>query len=237
MAEPRTRWQPEQVVGRLQALADPVSLAGMARYGLGTDNAYGVRMPDLRALAKEIGRDHDLAERLWTMGVRETRLIATLIADPKRVDEDLMERWVADFADWEVCDQCCMNLFEHTPFAYAKAFEWSAREAEYVKRAGFVLMARLAVKEKRAPTDYVLPFLDAIRREACDDRNMVKKGVSWALRHVGERDLAAHALAVETAQALRAMDCRAARWVASDALTGLRSEAALSRLAKRAASK
>ena len=235
MAEPPTRWRPEQVTEWLQALARPEDLAGMARFGIGVKGAYGVKVPAMRALAKEIGRDHELAELLWRHGVRETMVVATLVADPQRVDESLMERWVVDFADWEVCDQCCVNLFGRTPLACAKALEWSAREAEFVKRAGFVLMARLAATEKGAAPEYLAPFHAAIRHEACDDRNYVKKAVSWALRHIGKRDLASNAAAVETAQALRAMDCRAARWIAADALAELTGDAVRARLTTKAA--
>jgi 3-methyladenine DNA glycosylase AlkD len=232
--EAKVRWQPEQVLERLRALADPESLAGMARYGLGVKNAYGVRLPLLRALAKEIGRDHALAERLWATHVREPMVLATLLADPKRTDEALMDRWVLDITDWEVCDQCCMNLFERVPQAYTQALAWGARGEEFVKRAGFVLMARLAAGQKKQPTAYVLPFVAAIEREACDERNMVKKAISWALRDVGKRDLESYALAVQTAGALRAMDCRAARWVAADVLADITRETVLARLHKTA---
>lgn len=220
----------EEIIVRLEAMADPEAVAGMARYGIRAAQTYGVPVPELRKLGREIGCDHELAQRLWAQGSREARLLAGLTADPRRVTEELLESWAAAFDNWEICDGTCMNLVERLPFAYRKAVEWSNREGEYVKRAGFVLMARLAVSDKKAADVAFEPFFALIRREATDPRDMVKKGVNWALRQIGKRSLALHAPAVALAEELAVMDDRNARWVGRDALRELQSEAVRRRL-------
>lgn len=224
------------IVSRLEGMADGKSAAGMSRVGIDPDRALGVKIPDLRKLGKEIGTDHDLAQALWEQGLRETMIMASLVADPKQTTEKLMESWALDFYDWEVCDQTCMNLFEKPPLTehtYSLARRWSEREEEFVKRAGFVLMARLAVSDKKAPDDAFHPFFADIVREADDERNMVKKGINWALRQIGKRNLTLRERAVETANALRERDSSAARWIATDALRELNSKAGIDRLTER----
>ncbi len=220
-----------EVIDHLKVLSTPDGEAGAARFGVTPQTpVYGISMPDLRKLAKRIGRDHALAERLWASRIHEGRLLATLIADPHQVTESQMERWVNDFDAWDICDQCCGNLFDKTPWAYQKAIEWSARQETYVKRAGFALMAYLAIDDKKAPNSQFTPFLPIIQREASDSRNFVKKAVNWALRQIGKRNRALNRLAVETAQAIRQSDSSTARWVASDALRELTGEAVQRRL-------
>ena len=220
----------EQVLEQLQSLADPQAVAGMARFGITPAQTYGASLPQLRSLARRIGRDHDLALHLWEADVRETRILATIVADPKLVTEDLMEQWAKDFDYWEICDQCCMNLFERIELAYAKALEWSARNEEFVKRAGFVLMARLAVSDKKAADSRFEAFFPPILREAGDERNYVKKAVNWALRQIGKRNLALCSQAIAVAEQMRSMDSPSARWIATDALRELTSEAVQARL-------
>ncbi len=188
--------------------------------------------PNLRKIAKEIGTDHDLAQQLWLAGVRETRILASMIASPAMTTEEQMEGWVKEFGYWEICDQCCMNLFEKTGFAYQKAVEWSSRDEVFTKRAGFVLMARLAVSDKKATDKQFEAFLPLITRESTDNRNDVKKGVNWALRQIGKRDLALNKKAIETAKGIQKMDSRAAKWISSDALRELTGEAIQKRLRK-----
>ena len=219
------------VIQRIESLADPAAVAGMARYGIAVKHAYGVSIPNLRALAKEIGRDHELARQLWAKESRETRILASMIDDWRQVDEGQLEGWVSDFADWEVCDQCCMNLIEKTPYAWEKAVAWSAREEEYVKRAGFVMMARLAVGDKKAKDEQFLPFLPIIAREAADRRNFVKKAVNWALRQIGKRNRVLNAQAIAAARGIQQTASPVAKWVAADALRELTSEAVQKRLA------
>ena len=223
----------DEILGRLEALADPEAAEGMARYGIRATRVYGVSIPELRRMAREIGRSHDLARQLWMRDSRETRVLASMIDDPSRVTEGQLDRWARDFDSWEVCDQCCMNLVEKTPFAYQKCIEWSSEEEEFVKRAGFVLMARLAVSDKKAGDDQFERYLPVIKREAGDGRNMVKKAVNWALRQIGKRNLALNAKVLETAREIGQMDSRGARWIAADAIRELTSQAVQDRLAAR----
>ena len=159
---------------RLESLADPDAVAGMARFGINTRNAYGIALPTLRKIAKEIGKDHGMAQQLWASGVHDARLLACFVDDPKQVTEEQMETWVGDFDSWDICDGCCGHLFDRTEFANRKAMEWSRRPEEFVKRAGFVLMAALAVHDKRAEDKTFLDFLPVIKRESGDDRNFVR---------------------------------------------------------------
>ena len=155
-----------QILQELTALADPENVAGMARFGINPHNTLGISVGTLRQMAKRAGKDHTLAAQLFTSGIHEARILATLVDDPRLVTEAQMEAWVADFDSWDTCDQCCSNLFIKTPLAYAKAIAWSGREEEFVKRAGFVLMAGLAVHDKRAGDEAFRQFLPLIRREA-----------------------------------------------------------------------
>lgn len=212
-------------------MANPADLDGMARFGIQTSNSLGgIAMPRLQKLAKEIGKDHQLAGQLWASGIREARLLACMVADPKATTREQMERWVADFDSWDVCDTCCGYLFDRTSVAYSKALEWSSREEEFVKRAGFALTAFLAVHDKKAPDEKFMQFLPVIKREATDDRNFVKKAVNWALRQIGKRNMRLNLAAIETAQEIREIDSRSARWIAADALRELKGDAVQARL-------
>jgi 3-methyladenine DNA glycosylase AlkD len=200
------------------------NLAGMARYGIKTDRALGASMPALRKMGKALGRDHELAKALWTTGIHEARILASIVEEPERVTMTQMDAWVKDFDSWDVCDQVCMNLFDKTPFAYEKALAWSSRRSEFVKRAGFALMAALSVHDKEAHDKAFVPFLDAIARQAADERNFVKKAVNWALRSIGKRNAALNKKALATARRIQKMDSRAARWNANGAIRELTSE-------------
>ncbi|MDA1216538.1 MAG: DNA alkylation repair protein [Chloroflexi bacterium] len=220
----------EQIISWLESMANPESVKGMARFGISGAPAYGVSLPELRQLDKEIGKDHALAQHLWSAGSRETRILASMVADPVAMTEALMEEWVKDFTDREVCDQTCSNLFERTPFAYAKAVEWSKRDEEFVKRAGFVLMARLAVGKKGATEEALNDLLPHVINEAGDNRPMVWKAVNWALRQIGKRSLMLNTEAIEMAVLIQALDTPSARWIASDALRELKNSAVQERL-------
>ena len=222
--------QIEEILNHLKSLSNPEAIAGMARFGITPHQTYGVSMSDLRKLAKEIEKDHNLAQKLWNLDNRETRILASMVDDPRRVSEEQMESWVKDFSYWEICDQCCMNLFEKTKFAYSKAIEWSSNKQEFIKRAGFVLMARLAVSDKKAKDNQFEQFFPIIKREATDNRNFVKKAINWALRQIGKRNLRLNKLAIEVAKEIQEIDSKAARWIASDALRELTSEKVLKRL-------
>lgn len=219
----------DEVMKRLADLADPASVAGMAGYGI-VGQVMGVKVPQMRRLAKEIGRDRKLAAQLWAKGFRETRIVAAMIDNSKDLTEEQMEAWAAEFDSWEVCDQVVMNLFEKHPLAWKKATEWPGRGEEMVKRAGFALMARLAVSDKLAADERFMPFFDLIEREAFDSRNYVKKAINWALRQMGKRSQSLNAKAIATAQRLASRQSAAARWIGSDALKELKSVAAGARL-------
>lgn len=223
----------EDVIARLEKVADPEYREGLKRYNLPIENALGVRVPNIRKIAKEIGKDHDLALQLWESPWRECRVVATMIADPERVTEELMEEWAAQFDSWGICDCCCGYLFDKTPYAYGKAREWSEREEEFVKRAGFSLIACLAVNDKQAEDKTFLDLLPIIKRESHDKRNFVKKAVNWALREIGKRNLKLNKAAIKTAEEIVALDTKAGKWIAKDALRELRSDSVQQRLKKK----
>jgi len=220
----------EDILRKLESLANPENVAGMARFGINPKNTLGISVPTLRKMAKGIGKDHVLAQELWASCVHEARMLASLIDDPRLVTEEQMERWVADFDSWDVCDGCCADLFDRTPFAYRKAVEWAGRDEEFVKRAGFALMAALAVHDKRAPDEAFLAFLPVIKRESADERNFVKKAVNWALRQIGKRNARLNAAAIETAQEIQGVGSKAGRWIAADALRELTGDKVQERL-------
>jgi len=217
---------------QLRATADRSRLEGMGRFGIDTRNALGVTVTELRGLARRIGRDHHLAEALWGSEVHEARLLATMVDDPSSVTEAQMERWVSDLTSWDLCDQLCGNLFDRTPFAFDKALAWSRRDEEFVKRAGFALMATSAVHRKDVSDARFEVFLPAISAQATDDRNYVKKAVSWALRQIGKRSPGLNRKAIATAREIERIDARAARWIAKDALRELESAAVQERLGR-----
>jgi 3-methyladenine DNA glycosylase AlkD len=214
----------EQVLAELRSHGNPEAVKGMARYGISSEGTLGVSVPTLRSLAKKIGRDHSLALELWNSRIHEARILASMVDQPKLVTESQMEAWVSEFDSWDVCDGCCGNLFDKTPFAYVKAAEWSGRTEEYVKRAGFSMMAALAVHDKKSPDLSFEAFLPEIRKGATDERNFVKKAVNWALRQIGKRNRRLNARALTVARQLAKSESRAARWVASDAIRELESE-------------
>jgi 3-methyladenine DNA glycosylase AlkD len=214
-----------EVLKKLKLLANPKNVEGMARFGINTKNVtYGVSMPELRKLAKEVGKDHDLAQQLWLSGIHEARIVAGLIDEPNLVSEEQMETWVKDFDSWDICDQMCMNLFDKTPFAYEKVVEWSSRNEEFVKRAAFAMMASLAVHDKNAEDEAFLKFLPLIKKESIDERNFVRKAVNWALRQIGKRNKRLRKEAMETAEEIQGMDSKSAKWIASDAIRELNSK-------------
>ena len=223
----------EYVISELESLSNPEDVEGRARFGINHTKTYGVRMPELRRIAKNAGKDHELAEKLWNAGYGETKILASLIEDPKEVTEAQMENWVAEFDSWDVCDQCCINLFRKTPFAYRKVFEWSTREEEFVKRAAFAMIAVLAVHDKKAEDNKFEEFFPLIIRESSDSRNFVKKAVNWALRQIGKRNINLNKKAVEIAEEISTMDSKSAKWIASDAIRELKSEKVRERLKKK----
>ena len=220
----------DQIIQKLKSLANPKNVEGMARFGISPNNTLGISVPVLRDIAREAGKDHQLAQELWASGIHEARILACFIDKPEMVTELQMESWVKDFDSWDVCDLCCSDLFDRTKFAHQKAVEWSGREEEFVKRAGFTLMAALAVHDKKASDADFLKFLPIIKRESTDERNFAKKAVNWALRNMGKRNLDLNKMAIKTAEEIQKIDSKSARWIAADALRELTGEAVQKKL-------
>ena len=222
----------EEALKRIRAKARPDQLDGMARYGMTVEQRLGVAIPDLRKIAKELGKDHRLAIELWKTGILEARIMATMVDEPEKLSEAQMENWVKDINSWDVCDQVCMNLFEKTPLSWKKIHDWSKRDDEFVKRAAFALIACLAWHDKQADDEKFVKLFPVIMGGATDDRNFVKKAVNWALRNIGKRNLKLNRTAIKTAKQIKQINSKAAHWIASDAITELESQAVQRRLRK-----
>ena len=222
------------ILTRLKALGRPDALPHMARYGIDTSNAFGVKVPDLRVLAREIGVDHRLALALWKSGVHDARLLATMIADPAKLDMRAAERWARDLRSWDLCDQCCLNLYRRLSFTHDLVGRWGERDEKFVRRAAFSLIAVLAVHEKTAGDARLLAYLPLIEVASDDPRLMVRKSVNWALRQIGKRNAALNAAVIEAGLRIAAHGSLAC-WVASDALRELRSPQVQARLRSRPA--
>lgn len=227
----------DEIIKHLKSLENPENIAGMARFGIVAKKTFGVSAPILKSLAKEIKKQtenrHKLALELWKTQIHEARIIAYLIDNPKEVTTAQMDNWVKDFDNWAICDGTCGHLFCKTEFAYQKVFEWSEREEEFIKRAGIVLMAWLAVHDKKADDEKIAQFLPILVTKADDERNFVKKAVNWSLRQIGKRNLHLNKLAIETAKKIKSRNTKSARWIASDALRELQNEKTLERLRKK----
>jgi 3-methyladenine DNA glycosylase AlkD len=202
----------------------------MAKYGMTVEQRLGVSVPDIRKLAKEIGRDHKLALALWRTGIAEARIMAAMVGDPDKLTEEQMEDWVKSINSWDICDEVCMNLFEKNQLAWRKIADWAEREEEFVKRTAFSLIACLAWHDKKTSDEKFVELLPIIVQGAADDRNFVKKAVNWALRNIGKRNLNLNSAAINAAKEIKRLDSKAARWIASDTLRELESEAIQSRL-------
>ncbi len=220
----------EAIIQELKSLSKPENVKGMARFGINSKKAYGIKMPELRRIAKNTGKNHELAEKLWHAGYNETKILASLIEDPKNVTENQMEKWAIGFNSWDICDQCCINLFHKTPFVYKKIFEWSERKEEFIKRAAFTLIAVLAVHDKKTTDTKFKQFYPLIIRESTDNRNYVKKAVNWALRQIGKKNRNLNNESIKIAEQIREIDAKSAKWIAADALRELKSEKVQERL-------
>ena len=220
-------------VAWLRARGDPAVKAGLARYGLPTDKAFGLSVATIKSYAKTLGRDHDLAVALWKTGWTDARMLAALVGEPDRVTPTEMDAWCRDFDSWGIVDTVCFSLWDQSPHAWPKAKQWVKRTPEFEKRAGFVLMACLSAHDKKASDAAFLPFLPLIEKGASDDRNFVKKGVSWALRHIGHRNAKLHAAAIKTATRLSKSEDRTERWVGKDALRDLQRPAVIKKVSRR----
>jgi 3-methyladenine DNA glycosylase AlkD len=218
-----------QIIKKLKSHSNPKNVEGMARFGINPKNTLGVSMPLLHKTAKEIGKDHELAQELWNSGIHEAKILAALIDDPKLVDSKQMEKWVRDFDSWDVCDQTCMNLFDKTPFAYQKAIKWAKEKSEFVRRAGFALMATLSVHDKKAKDEQFLKFFPLIKKFSTDERNFVRKANNWALRQIGKRNPFLNKKAIELAEEIQKIDSKSAKWIANDAIRELKEKRLLNK--------
>lgn len=227
----------DQIIEELRQLSDPAKVMDLERYAIKTEKSFGIRAPELKAFAREVKKlvidRHQTALELWESGIYDARAVAFLIDDHKKVSREQMDAWCADFDNWATVDGACSYLFCRTPFAYEKAFEWATREPEFEKRAGFSMMAYLAVHDKKASDDKLAAFLPVIEKHAYDDRNFVKKAVNWALRQIGKRNIELNKLAIETGERVKQQNTKAARWIAADALRELKSEQVRERLIRK----
>ncbi|WP_421724168.1 DNA alkylation repair protein [Bauldia sp.] len=223
------------ILAELKTLGSEKSRAGMARYGINTDKAFGISMAELRPIARRHRRDHTLAAALWDSGYHEARLLAVLIDDPKQVTAEQMDAWSAAFDSWDLCDQACLKLFDKTAFVDKKIIQWAHDEREFVRRAGFALLAAHTIHGKTVPDTTFLDYLPLIERHATDERNFVKKAVNWALRQIGKRSITLHGPALALAERLAEADNKAARWIGRDAARELSDPVQLERIAKRSA--
>lgn len=224
----------QEVVEQLKKRANPKNVEGMVRFGISSKNTLGVPVPELRKLGKEIGKNHKLAQELWEGGVHEARILASIVELPETLTEKQMDKWVKDFDSWDVCDQVCMNLFDKTPIAFKKAKQWAEDKREFVRRAGFALMASLAVHDKKAKDKDFIAFFPLIKKHSTDERNFVRKAVNWALRQIGKRNLSLNKASIKLVQEMKVLgekqDNKTIRWIVNDALRELQSQAVQSRL-------
>jgi len=225
-------WTVRRAAAELKRYGQKRNVAGMARFGIRAKIVYGVSKPQMDAIAKRIGKDHDLGLKLWETGIHDARILGILISEPELVTSAQMEKWVRDFDNWDVCDGACCHLFVDASLAWQKAFAWSSRKKEFEKRAGFALAAFLAVHDKSDDKAFQ-KFLKVIQREAWDERNFVRKAVNWALRNIGKRNRLLNRAAIAAAERIRLEGTRAGRWIAADALRELKSEAVQNRLRKK----
>jgi len=234
-AKPAEAWTVAKAVGELRRHGKRRNVEGMARFGIRAKQVLGVSKPKLDEIVRRIGKNHELGLRLWATGIHDARLLGMLICEADQVTAELMERWVRDFDNWDVCDGTCCHLFVFARPAWHKAYGWTKRNREFEKRAGFALAAYLAVHDKAAGDEKFRKFLPMIERESRDERNFVRKAVNWALRNIGKRNLGLNREAIACGERIRKQDSRTARWIASDALRELKSDAVQGRLRRKSA--
>jgi len=209
-----------EIIKKLKSLKNQKNIDGMARFGINPKNTLGISIYDLRKIAKEIGKDHNLALQLWDSGIHEAKILASFVDEPEKVTEEQLEKWVLDFDSWDIVDQVS-ELIAHTPFVIKKIFEWSDRPEEFVKRSAFSLIAEVSWWDKKMTDKEIEKFFPIIKKAATDERNFVKKAVNWALRNIGKRNAYLHKKAITLAKELKTSKSKSARWIGSDALREL----------------
>ena len=221
----------KETLKNLEVLKNPKNIDGMIRFGITPKTkVYGISIPELRKLAKIIGKNHKLAMDLWESRIHEARILAGMIGQAEKLTEAEMEKWVKDFDSWDVVDQVCGNLFDKTKFVYKKVFELSKREEEFVKRTAFTLMAALSVHNKKMKDNDFIKFFPLIKKAATDERNFVKKAVNWALRQIGKRNKKLNIRAIRLAREIQKINSKSAKWIAGDAIRELTNEKVLKRI-------
>ena len=220
----------KEIIKKLKSQADDKNKQGMVRFGINPKGTLGVSVPVLRKMAKDIGKNQELSLKFWDSGIHEAKLLAVFIGEPDKVTEKQMEKWVKDIDSWDVCDQLCGNLFDKTPFAYKKIYQWVKRKEEFIRRTGFVLMATLSVHDKKAGNKEFEKFFPLIKKYSTDERNFVKKAVNWALRQIGKRNLSLNKKTIKLAKEIQKIDFKSARWIANDAIRELTSNSVQQRL-------
>lgn len=223
----------KEIISELKRRSNPKDREGMARFGINPQYALGIRVPVLRSLARKTGKNHELARDLWASRMHEARILASMVDEPGKVTEAQTERWVKDFNSWDLCDQCCLNLFDELPFAFRKASEWPKNQREFVRRAGFALMACLAWQAKGIRDGEFLKFFPIIKKYSTDERNFVRKAVNWALRQIGKRNLNLNKHAIKVAKEIKKINSKTARWIATDAIRELTDGKVRARLAQK----
>lgn len=203
------------------------------RFGIHTDKAWGVMMADMQKVAKSIGKDHRLAQQLWKTGWYEARMVATMIADPQQVTPKEMDAWCKDFDNWAICDTACFKLWDQVPHAWDKVPVWAKSEQEFIKRAAFALLACLSLHRNDADPKALKKFLPLVKKAASDERNFVKKGVSWALRGMAGTSTELHEAVLDLAEQLAASKDSAERWVGKDVLRDIQRPMIAKRAEKR----
>ena len=220
----------QTVLDEMWAVASEDHRVGMARFGIPIERAMGIPVPLLRKMSRVYRNEHELAIELWNSGWHEARILAPMVADPKQTTSELVDRWTEEFDAWDICDQCCQNLFRLTSFAYDKVYEYALREEEFVRRTAFALMATLAVGDKAAEDERFLPFFGLIERTSGDSRNFVRKAVNWALRQIGKRNQRLHREALEVSRRLVSMSDKTAVWIGKNALRELSDPKVMARI-------
>jgi len=223
----------DEIINKLKSMTNSKNVEGMARYGINPNNNLGVSIYKLRPIAKENGKDHDLALKLWDSGIHDARLLACFIDDPDKITGEQMDSWAKDFDSWDICDQACTSLFDLTPFAWKKVSDWAKRDEEFVKRGAFSIIAGLSVHDKDASDKEFENLFPLIIKHSTDDRNYVKKAVNWALRNIGKRNISLNKKAIDAANKILKIDDKTARWIAKDAIRELTSEKVKNRLERK----
>jgi 3-methyladenine DNA glycosylase AlkD len=205
----------------------------MARFGIVGKGRLGVSIPSLRKLARSIGKDHSLANKLWMTRIPDAMILAAFIGEPEKLTKEEMDTWVKTITSWDVCDQVCSNLFDRSPHAWTRIHPWASHDREFVKRAAYVLIASLALHDREAPDARFMALLPLIRRGATDEHNYVRKAVNWALRHIGKRNDRLHKEALAEARVIRQLPSPSARWIAADAIRELENPKTIARIRAR----